>query len=94
MPRRCDRKPEGKKRVYFRIKAPDAETVHLAGCFNGWDDSARLLKQDSRGTWRTSMMLPPGVYEYRYLVDGAWANESDTPVVPNPFGSQNCVRVV
>jgi len=49
---------------------------------------------DSKGVWRTSMMLEPGVYEYRYIVDGEWSNDQDALFVENPFGGENCVRVV
>jgi hypothetical protein len=35
--------------------------------------------------------LSPGKYEYRYFVDGAWAQDvSCTDLVPNPFGTFNC----
>ena len=94
MPRKNGRKTVAKRRTYFRIKAPEAGSVQLAGTFNEWEPKARQLRMDSRGVWRTSMMLEPGVYEYRFMVDGEWSNDQDAPQVPNPFGAENCVRVV
>ena len=83
-----------KKRVYFEIDAPDAEEVVLCGSFNDWDIGAKPLKQNKSGVWRTFRMLEPGIYEYRFLIDGAWQNDSKAEQVPNPYGSQNSLRVV
>jgi 1,4-alpha-glucan branching enzyme len=94
MARKNGRKTPAKRRTYFRIVAPDARSVQLAGTFNGWEPKARQLRMDSRGNWRTSMMLEPGVYEYRYVVDGEWNNDEDAPRIPNPFGGVNCVKMV
>jgi len=94
MPRKNGRKTPAKRRTYFKINAPGAHSVQLAGSFNAWEPKARQLRMDSRGVWRTSMMLEPGVYEYRFVVDGEWHNDVESPNVPNPFGGQNCVRVV
>tara|TARA_B100000949_G_scaffold192062_1_gene175842 strand:+ start:152 stop:439 length:288 start_codon:yes stop_codon:yes gene_type:complete len=87
------RKPS-KKRVYFTLTAPEAKEVKLLGIFNNWNPEARLLKQDRKGIWRTWMMLEPGTYEYRFLVDGEWQNDPDAEVVSNPYSTQNCVQVV
>ena len=88
------RKQSPKKRVYFRLEAPEARAVALVGTFNSWDPEARVLKRDKSGVWKTWMMLEPGTYEYRFLVDGRWRNASDAEVVPNPFGTHNNVQAV
>jgi 1,4-alpha-glucan branching enzyme len=94
MPRKNGRKTVAKRRTYFKISAPEAGAVQLAGSFNEWDPQARQLRVDGRGVWKTSMMLEPGVYEYRFMIDGEWNNDINAPCVPNPFGADNCVRVV
>jgi hypothetical protein len=94
MPRKNGRKAPAKRRTYFKIKAPEAGNVRLAGTFNAWEPNARKLRMDDRGVWKTSMMLEPGVYEFRFVVDGEWSNDSDSPSVPNPHGGHNCIRVV
>jgi 1,4-alpha-glucan branching enzyme len=83
------------KKVQFEFLAPDAQKVYLAGDFNNWDSSANLMKRDKKGTWKTTVSLKPGRYEYRFLKDGHWENDPTCAgCVPNKFGSKNCVRIV
>jgi 1,4-alpha-glucan branching enzyme len=81
-----------KKRVSFKLAAPTAKVVYLAGTFNDWDPAARPMKQDTKGIWRTRVSLAPGVHQYRYFVDGEWF---DDPLCEdcceNAYGSSNCV---
>jgi 1,4-alpha-glucan branching enzyme len=87
-------KPKTKK-VRFNLYAPEAETVSLAGDFNNWDADNLPMKRDNKGTWEVSFALPPGRYEYRFWVDEVWQDDPDAKErVENPFGSQNCVRMV
>lgn len=74
------------------IEAPNAKTVVVTGCFCGWDPVGHPLKRHRNGTWKTKLLLPPGQYEYRLLVDDQW---QDDPTcgdrVPNSFGTENCI---
>jgi len=80
------------KKVNFSMIAPDAEEVLLVGDFNDWEENPHLLKKDKKGTWKTSIKLEPGRYEYRFLVDGEWQNGSNcSTFVSNPYGGENCV---
>ena len=84
------RKNERKKRITFKLHAPDAQSVSLVGDFNSWNPDSQPLK-NSNGLWKTMVSLSPGRYEYRFLVDGQWQNDPDcTACVANPFGSENC----
>jgi 1,4-alpha-glucan branching enzyme len=84
-----------KRRVSFKLSAPDARQVMLSGSFNEWSYEATPLKKDVTGAWRTQVSLSPGTYEYRFVVDGEWRDDPECPLrVENPFGSQNCVRIV
>ncbi len=89
--------PKGirQKEVVFEYYAPMAEKVHVSGTFNAWNLEDSPLKKDKSGKWKTTLLLPLGRYEYRYLVDGSWENDQ-RPVecVPNAFGSWNCVVTV
>jgi 1,4-alpha-glucan branching enzyme len=83
------------KRIPFEFLAPEAKEVYLAGDFNNWDFSVHPMKKDKKGKWKITLSLKPGRYEYRFLIDGRWENDSKcSSCVPNEFGSQNCVRIV
>ncbi len=81
-----------KGRVNLSLEAPDAKAVLVTGSFCDWETGAWPLKFGRRGIWKTALDLPPGRYEYRFLIDGIWCDDPNcTERVPNPFGSQNCV---
>jgi len=86
---------DSKKRVTFKIQGGDANEVLLAGSFNAWNPSARPLKKDAKGVWKTTMMLPRGSYEYLFVVDGRWMEDpecNDRQI--NEFGSYNSIIIV
>jgi len=55
-------------------------TVGLSGSFNNWSRVLNLQKTLS-GTREVVVRLSPGVYDYRYLVDGEWLVDSSKLVV-------------
>lgn len=76
----------------FRLYAPQAKRVSLAGTFNKWNTRILSAKKDSAGSWVIKVNLKPGKYEYKFFVDGSWMNDpSCSMCVSNAFGSQNCV---
>jgi len=79
----------------FKLSAPQARIVFIAGDFNQWNPSSHSLKADANGTWRISFGLNPGRYEYRFIVDGEWQNDSGcSSFVENPFGTSNSLKIV
>ena len=83
------------EKVTFSFKAPDAQSVLLAGDFTGWQQAPLDLKKDKSGVWTKTVSLPPGRYEYKLLVDGNWQDDpSCQDRQPNQFGGHNCVCVV
>lgn len=81
---------EKRKRIEFRITAPQAQNVHLCGSFNNWSENLDLMKKDSAGTWKKIKMLPEGTHEYKFLVDGDWTLDPDCQDThPNAFGTKN-----
>lgn len=67
----------GKIRVTFSLPAAIwADTIHLVGDFNAWDNTATALRLDD-GDWRVTLELDAGrAYHYRYLVNGVeWIND-------------------
>jgi 1,4-alpha-glucan branching enzyme len=78
--------------VEFTCHAPMARKVCIAGKFNAWNTSSMPMKKEKDGAWRIKLKLSPGKYEYKYFVDGAWASDqSCSELVPNQFGTDNCV---
>lgn len=87
-----ERPPE--KPVEFVLKKPEAREVALAGTFNGWDLHRTLLRRINDG-WKTTLWLPPGRYEYKFVVDGEWmADPSNPESAPNEFAGINSVLIV
>ena len=76
----------------FTFHAPDAMEVCLAGEFNCWDVQALRMRKNKEGVWTATVKLVPGSYEYKLFADSGWVeNIADAELVPNPFGTQNCV---
>ena len=84
-----------KKQIIFKLHAPKANEVYLAGSFNDWNETGRPLKQDKQGTWRARLQLEPGIHEYRYVVDGKWQDDPGCQErCRNAFGTHNCLVYV
>ena len=84
-----------KQRVTFSYLGPEAQSVQLAADFTGWEKWAVHLEKDKSGLWKKTVLLTPGRYEYRLLVDGQWRDDPQCPTrQPNQFGGENCVCVV
>ncbi|WP_022666406.1 glycogen-binding domain-containing protein [Desulfospira joergensenii] len=79
-----------KRKVEFFLNAPQASEVILLGDFNEWNGKKHSLKKGKLGTWEGILMLPPGTYEYKYLVDGHWWEKtSNHHNRINSFGTYN-----
>ena len=84
-----------KRKVTFKVRAPAAKEVALAGDFNQWDDRGYPMEMDDEGHWKVTVFLSPGKYEYKLLVDGRWWEDmGNKKTVPNRFGTFNRVIVV
>ena len=94
MPRKNGVKQLPRRRVYFKLSEPTANDVIVCGSFNDWESHSCRLRLGKKGVWSTFLLLHPGIYEYRFLVDGQWRNDSDAETVLNSYGTQNSVKVV
>ena len=75
--------------VQFRLGDAQAREVSLAGDFNGWQPSHRLHEVQP-GVWAVDVALPPGVYNYVFVVDGkAWRLDPLAPRVTDGFGGSS-----
>jgi 1,4-alpha-glucan branching enzyme len=78
--------------IPLKIVAPGAKEVFVAGSFNNWHTAAIPLKSLPSGEWRGELKLPPGRYEYLFVVDGKWLPDPAAhEMAPNPFGGWNSV---
>jgi len=82
-----------RKRVTFTIKAEPTSTVYLAGTFNHWDHRKKKLKPDPEAAIHSgTLMLEPGNYEYKFVVDGVWMIDPENDdFIRNAYGSLNSV---
>ena len=85
------------REVVVRFRDERANDVRIAGDFNGWipDKGVRSLIESEGDTrvWTKILQLPPGQYEYRYVVDGEWREDPDNAEAP-PAGPGRSVLVV
>ncbi len=89
------RQANGSKKQTFRIAAPHAERVLLAGDFTKWERSAVPMQKGKDGIWTANLELTPGPHNYRFIIDGQWSDDPEcTTRVPNPYGTQDMVRQV
>jgi 1,4-alpha-glucan branching enzyme len=88
--------PGGKVRVTFAMPgALWADSIHVVGDFNGWDERATPLRQTERG-WMITLELDAGrAYQYRYLLNGReWQNDWHADgYAANQFGGDNSVLI-
>ena len=78
----------------FVMPAPGAKSVAVVGDFNGWTPTP-LSDPDGDGIWTVRISLPPGRYEYAFVVDGHWWGQD--PLADGyvrSFGSYNSVRYI
>lgn len=73
--------------------AAGAKQVCLVGDFTSWNPL--VMKKQKSGRHSLTVALQPGVYEYRFIVDGQWLVDPDhNHWAPNPYGSFNSVAQV
>lgn len=82
----------GTKPVHFVLTTPQAQEVFVAGSFNDWNPGATPLNYIGHDCWVKEISLPPGRYEYQFVVDGRWMQDrAAEETVDNPFGGLNSV---
>ncbi len=78
-----------RRKVSFTVQDTGAHDAALAGSFNDWQPQP-LKAAKSPGSFTLTLLLPPGEYEYLFLIDGQWRHDAAcAETVPNPFGGSN-----
>jgi hypothetical protein len=90
--------------TYVPLPGEAITSVSLRGTFNDWGEWPLELQAD--GTWTITVCLAPGIYEYKFFINGQWPKDMSTargggPVdfdadgyVDDGFGGKNAVRKV
>jgi 1,4-alpha-glucan branching enzyme len=79
-----------RRKVTFSLDLSGAKEVILMGDFNNWSPKKHLMRQDGNGVWNKAVLLPPGSYQYKFLVDGQWKEDpKNDQACLNCFGSYN-----
>ncbi len=67
----------------------DAKKVIVAGSFNKWNEDLFKMNKVEDG-WELTLKIKPGVYEYRFIVDGKWMEDpNNIHKVRNEFYEYN-----
>lgn len=79
--------------LLFTLDQPEAQIVYLCGDFNEWSPrSLRMFRRGGSEPWERRILLEPGRYEYKFIVDGEWIHDpAARENTPNPHGSLNSV---
>jgi len=68
------------------------KAVYLAGNFNEWKEKIQM--RQSRNDFFSIQNLPPGIYNYRFIVDGKWQVDPTQPILNDVNGEMaNVVEV-
>lgn len=92
----------GQRLTQITCHAPNADMVFVAGTFNDWNPSALAMTKCGYADWSIDLELPPGRYEYKFVVDDTWCcephllrdGEPSNDTVANAFGTVNRVLIV
>lgn len=83
-----------KTRSVFTFRGDPGSVVYLAGSFNNWDPrSTKMVDKSGDGVYSVSVTLAPGIYEYKFVVNGVWTldPDPDRDWTQNGLGTLNSV---
>lgn len=82
--------------VQLFLEAPAARSVAIAGDFNGWSPTINLEDRDGDGVWSGRLAVPPGIYEYMFVLDGSrWVTDPHAEWYSDDgFGNRNAVLAI
>lgn len=83
--------------LVFVFHDDEAQTVSLAGDFNGWNAASTAMTKDVNGLWICRFTTPgPGRYEYKFVVNNRrWIEDPSNGLrVSDGYGGLNSVIIV
>lgn len=84
-------------RLMFVFHDDSANSVSVAGDFNGWSEAATPLQRNDSGLWSTEIVVPrAGRFEYKFIINGRrWIEDpSNGMKTPDNYGGLNSVLVI
>jgi serine protease AprX len=96
-PEQCPLVNRQKKTIEFFINHDCATQISLVGRFNRWAEDVLLMEPAAGGLWSIEIpMLPPGHYQYKFLVDEQnWIEDFSNPYrEPDGYTGFNSILVV
>ena len=83
---------KGQRQSYiFRVSGFEGDDVKIKGVFNAWNTEATEINWNN-GAWETTLVLAPGDYAYKLVVNGDETMDPSNPVsISNGFGQFNNV---
>ena len=92
-------------KVPIHLRSPGCRSASIVGSWNDWGqryDLARMGEGEiAAGDFVGLLALPPGRYEFKFIIDGKWRTSDGWPVVADSRGILNnilevraCVRLV
>jgi hypothetical protein len=84
------------REVTLSLDYPGAGEVGVIGSFNNWESGATPMTRTEQGIWTVTVVLAPGRYAYKFIID------RNTKIVdpaakitePDGFGGENSVLIV
>ena len=58
--------------VTFIVYNADARNIEVSGTFNNWENLTMYRNPQDPNMWGVRYELPPGLYQYKFIVDGEW----------------------
>jgi 1,4-alpha-glucan branching enzyme len=86
--------PAAAEPAAFRLHAPQAQSVQLAGSFDGWKERHLLRREADGRHWSVTLDLPPGRYEYLYRVDEDWRHDPAAASLDDGLGGRNNALII
>lgn len=85
-----------RRRVVLTADLGPGKVVSVAGNFNDWDPGAKpMTDKNGDGVYSCTLLLPPGKYEYKFVIDGVWCTDANNQnFAPNDLGTFNSLLIV
>lgn len=75
----------------FRVWAPNATAVRVAGTFNGWSSTANPLVSEGNGFWSVDVPFAYQNSQYKFVITGPagtiWKNDARARRLTNSVGN-------